>query len=116
MEGFLHNGTLNQILDRCQFTANYYNLETRESTQFNCEKDALDNGLFCIFHDEKYLQDQNNSKEHEQKAKKELMDKVSSSLTQKEVLFCIGYHLPDNITIRGDFTKPVYFSKAKFQR
>jgi hypothetical protein len=102
-------------LPLCKFTTTYYNEETRNWIGFKCEEESLGYG-FCIFHDENYLQDQNNRKEHEQRVTKELMDKVSNSITQKTALLCIGYYFPDNITIRGTFPKPVYFSESKFQQ
>ena len=70
----------------------------------------------CLFHDEYYLQDKTMRKEHEQTVRDKLMTKVHNSIDQKEALLCIGYYLPDNITIKGDFTKAVHFSKAKLQQ
>ena len=44
----------------------------------------------------------------------EFRDKVNKSIAQETALICIGYHLPINITLQGEFVKPVYFSLAKF--
>ena len=43
------------------------------------------------------------------------MAKIDDSITNKKPLFCIGYPLPDNLDLIGEFAKPVYFSEAKFQ-
>jgi Pentapeptide repeats (9 copies) len=104
-------------LAKCQFTTKYWDFESQKEIPYNCpdDEETLDSGL-CIFHDKNYLQDKNNHKEHEQKVIREITDKVNNSIVQKKALLCVGYHLPDNIPIKGDFTKPVYFSEAKLQR
>ena len=101
----------------CKFTAKYWDHERSEYVDYNCDskdEDILDSGL-CIFHDENYLQDKNNHKEHEQKVRDRLETKVRNSIDQNEPLFCIGYHLPDIIIKQANFTKPVYFSECEFQ-
>jgi Pentapeptide repeats (9 copies) len=81
--------------------------------EFKCKEEAWTRG-FCIFHDEKYLQDKDNFEEHKQEVTKRLMDKVTNSTTHNEALFCIGYYLPF-IEIEANFTKPVYFFNAIVQ-
>src|SRR5205823_6410566 len=109
---FLPDQSILKQLAICQFTTDYWNYETDARVDYKSDsedEDILDSGL-CIFHDENYLQDENNS----QKIVNKLMLKVSNSISQKEGLLCIGYHLPD-VTIRNvNFAKPVYFSKCKF--
>src|SRR5207248_2961376 len=88
-----------------------------EDDDYNCDskdEDILDSGL-CIFHDENYLQDKNNHKEHEQKVRDRLEIKVRNSIDQNEALLCVGYHLPDITIKQGNFTRPVYFSECEFQ-
>ena len=100
----------------CKFTTKYLDHERSIKVDYNCDskdEDVLDSGL-CIFHDENYLQDRNNHKEHEQKVRDRLEAKVNKSVDQNEPLF-IGYHLPDIIFKRANFTKPVYFSECEFQ-
>lgn len=103
---------------KCQFNAKYYDYESKAEVDYNCDskdEDILASG-FCIFHDENYLQNKDNPEEHKQKVSKALMDKVNDSITNNKALFCIGYNLPPDIRIHGTFSKPVYFSHAKFQR
>ena len=105
-------------LAKCQFNAKYYDYESKAEVDYNCDskdEDILASG-FCIFHDENYLQNKDNPEEHKQKVSKALMDKVNDSITNNKALFCIGYNLPPDIRIHGTFSKPVYFSHAKFQR
>jgi hypothetical protein len=106
-------------LTNCKFIAKYWNYERRgQYVDYNCDskdKDILPSG-FCIFHDENYLkEDKNNREEHEKTVRDKLMDKVhNNSVNEKEALLCIGYHVPD-ITIKANFSKPVYFTKCEFQ-
>ena len=83
----------------CKFTTEYWDHERSEDVDYNCDskdEDILDSGL-CIFHDENYLQDKNNHREHEQKVRDRLEARVRNSIDQNEPLFCIGHHLPDYI-------------------
>jgi hypothetical protein len=103
-------------LTKCQFTTKYWNYESRSKVDYNCPDDEENLGSGrCIFHDENYLQDKSNRKENEQKVRDRLMTKVHNSIDKKEALLCIGYHLPHNIAIKGDFIKPVSFSQATMQ-
>jgi uncharacterized protein YjbI with pentapeptide repeats len=100
---------------QCQFASTYYDYEAKvPGAKFECKEEDLGTG-FCIFHDSNYLQDKNNFLERRQEVTKGLMDKVTDSVAHDKALFCMGYYLPD-IKIEGDFTKPVYFSDAKFQQ
>jgi hypothetical protein len=114
-------------LAKCQFTTKYWDNESQKETPYNCDSenvDVLDSGL-CIFHEKKYLEgylfhrDQFGPKEVSKRIERvteRLMEKINDSIANQKALFCIGYHLPDNITIKGDYNKPVYFSKARLQR
>jgi uncharacterized protein YjbI with pentapeptide repeats len=94
-------------LAQCQFPAiKYLDYESNEEVPFECPDEALPSG-FCLFHDNRHYID------HPQDVVNRLMDKVTESIIFKKALKCIGYHLPD-IIIKGDFTKPVYFSRAEF--
>ena len=104
---------------KCKFTTKYWDHERSGQVDYNCDskdEDILDSG-FCIFHDKKYLQDYLFSFREEKKrnVREKLMDKVNDSVTNNKALLCIGYHLPDIIFQRTNFTKPVYFSKCEFQ-
>lgn len=107
---------------KCEFTAKYDDDESQEEIDYKCldDEEIPDSGL-CMFHDERYLQgkdkqNQGKDKHKEHKVRNGLNAKIhqSQSVDQKQPLFCIGYHLPD-ITIKGKFTNPVYFSKCNFQ-
>jgi hypothetical protein len=102
-------------LAECQFTTTYYDYGRKAIGNFDCHEAALPSGL-CLFHDENYLKEgeQKDRKEHEQKVRDKLMAKVHNSIDKKEVLFCIGYHLP-GIAIREIFPESVYFTDCKFQ-
>lgn len=101
------------MASQCKFTASYYDSETGKSEEFKCKEEVWTRG-FCIFHDEKYLQDKDNFEERKQEVTKRLMDKVTNSIDHNEALFCIGYYLP-LVEIHANFTKPVYFSDATLQ-
>jgi hypothetical protein len=116
-------------LANCHFTAKYWDFESREKITYNCGRDLeddVDEGLFylgsdlCIFHDKIYLEDYSQVPStitaRKEALSEKLMDKIKDCVTNNKALFCIGYFLPENITIEGDFTKPVYFSKAKLPR
>ena len=99
---------------QCKFTTAYDDLETSKWEKFKCKEEAVTQG-FCIFHDEKYLQDKDNFEEHKQEVTKRLMDKVTNSIDHNEALFCIGYYLPVIEIQAKNFTKPVYFRNATLQ-
>jgi hypothetical protein len=103
-------------LAKCQFTTKYWEYESQVLVDYKCpdDEETLGSGC-CIYHDENFLQDDNHP-ENKQKALTRLNNKITESVSNDKPLYCIGYHFPDNITIKRDFTKPVYFSKAKFQR
>jgi hypothetical protein len=118
MENLLPNQYIIKQLAKCQFNAKYYDYKSKAEVDYNCDskdEDILASGL-CIFHDENYLQDKDNPKEHKQKVSKTLMDKVNDSIANNKALFCIGYYLLADVKIQGIFNKPVYFSRSKFQR
>src|SRR5947209_7623174 len=112
-ENFLPKQAIGKLLVTCQFTTKYRDYESK-AEDYNCDNkdDVLDSGL-CKFHDENHLQDKNKHNEREHEVVTKLMVKVNKSKDRKEALLCIGYHLPDNITIKGKLTKPVYFLQAK---
>jgi Pentapeptide repeats (9 copies) len=103
-------------LAKCGFTAKYWNYERQAIECWLCDsedEDVLDSGK-CIFHDEYYLKTISFREEKKRNVIKKVTDKVEKSKDKKEALFCIGYYLPD-VTIGGNFIKPVYFTKCKFQ-
>ena len=112
---------------KCQFTTEYWDHESQKEIPYNCDSDdvdVLESGL-CIFHEKRYLEgypfdrDQFGPKEvsfRPERVTKKLKDKINDSIANQKALLCIGYYFPDNITIKGDFTKPLCFLQAKFQR
>jgi hypothetical protein len=105
-------------LPKCQFTAEYYDYETRKEVDLNCQELPLASGL-CIFHDKDYLlQDKMNNEEHKRKVLDRLKHKVNHAISNNEALLCIGFQLPDfslsDLSNRKEFTKPVYFNGSRF--
>ena len=101
----------------CKFTTKYLDYERSEYAYYNCDskdEDILDSGL-CIFHDENYLQDKNNHKEHEQKVRDRLETKVRNSIDQNEALLCVGYHLPDITIKQGNLPDQYIFQNVNFK-
>jgi len=97
----------------CQFTAEYYDNESKKMT-FKCKEEALESSS-CIFHDKNYLNHYLSSfrEERKKKVKNRLMDMINK-VSSLEPLLCIGYHLPD-IKIEGTLSKPVHFIQSKFE-
>ena len=104
-------------MPKCQFTSQYYEYEIGKNVDFHCQELPLASG-FCIFHDKDYLQDKTNYEEHKTKVLDRLTDKVNHAISNNEPLLCIGFQLPDfnlsDLSIRMEFTKPVYFSRSQF--
>jgi hypothetical protein len=75
-------------LAQCQYTAEYFDYETKQSGKFSCEEVGLESGL-CIFHDENYLQDKNNFEGAQQEVIKRLMDKVGDSVVTRKHYFAL---------------------------
>ena len=92
-------------MKRCNYNSNYFDYDDKETKLFECRENAVNNN-FCIFHDDKY--DNNDETLHQ------LINKIKTSSNKNEKLFCIGYHIP-KITIQESFSKPVYFTKAIFK-
>ena len=106
-------------MPKCQFTTEYYDYEIGKHVDFNCtEEEPLASG-FCIFHDKDYLHDKTNYEEHKRKVLDRLKDKVNHAISNNKPLLCIGFNLPgfslSDLSISKEFTKPVYFSGAKFK-
>ena len=77
---------------KCQFTAEYYDYESPKWIPYNCPDDEeIPGSGLCMFHDERYLQDEDNNKE--QSVRDGLDAKIRQNVDQKEPLFCMGYHL-----------------------
>jgi uncharacterized protein YjbI with pentapeptide repeats len=129
---FLEKQAIGKLLDNCQFAAKYFNHESGQIETYNCDTDntdVLESGL-CIFHEKRYLEGYLFRDEFEDVSKltatpelprtqsvtERLKEKIDDSIANQKALFCIGYYFPDNITIKGKFTKPVYFNEAKIQR
>ena len=128
-ENFLPKQTMDKILAKCRFSIEYLDYESKKKMPYNCDSENVDvlESSLCIFHEERYLEgyffhDDFGAKEvsnftdtlelRTQRVTKRLKEKINDSIVNQKALFCIGYHFPDNITIKGDFTKPVYFFKA----
>jgi hypothetical protein len=83
---------------------------------FRCnEKPRTDSSKFCIFHDEKYVEDYYPEYEHE--AAERFEEKVRKSSSENISLECIGYFIPYvefvKLTEKA-FSQPVYFNNATF--
>jgi len=72
-----------------------------------CDEDALSPSAHCIFHDQSYWKD-NPSRVNER-----LIKKIETALPNKEVLYFIGYNLPE-IKITEGFEAATYFDFTKF--
>ncbi len=72
-----------------------------------CDEDALSPSAHCIFHDQSYWKD-NPSRVNER-----LIKKIETALPNKEVLYFIGYNLPE-IKISEGFEAATYFDFTKF--
>ena len=121
----LRNQSIHKQLSNCQFIAKYAEYEGGNESLYYCDSkdtDVLQSGL-CIYHEKDYLEGSSfhgtpepmDAAKREERVREGLMAKINHSKANKETLICIGYFLP-NIKIEGDFTKPVYFSFANFQR
>ena len=106
----------------CKFTTTYADYEIGKTFRFYfaCqEEDPLASG-FCIFHDKYYLHHYLFSfrEEHKRKVLDRFKHKVNDAISNKKPLFCIGFQLPDfnlsDLSIRKEFTKPVYFNGSEF--
>src|SRR5919202_7046346 len=92
----------------CQFASEYFDYEKKKMLPFNCQEKALDTGL-CMFHDETQYT------KHKDEVSQYFMEKVKKAIDNNEVLYCIGYNIPEDVQlIKAHFTRPVYFSKARF--
>jgi uncharacterized protein YjbI with pentapeptide repeats len=100
----------------CKFRISYFDPEKGESVEGECgERCESQAYTQCLFHDEHYLQDYQHREQHEKTIKERLMEKVKESIRNSKPLRCIGYYLPNDIGIEGNFTKVVDFSGSTFQ-
>ena len=99
----MHNS---KWLKVCKFRTDYYDSESRVFKRFHCEEKALPTG-HCIFHDKNY------HLEHPNTVVRLLLKKITLSISNNSVLYCIGYHIP-YLRINFRFPKPVYFNRAQF--
>jgi len=90
---------------KCSFNSKYFDYENQNTKLFECDKDAH-NSKLCIFHDPEYAD--------QEKIIEQLSEKTKKASKNNEPLFCIGYNIP-KIIVRESFSKPVYFTKSKFQ-
>jgi uncharacterized protein YjbI with pentapeptide repeats len=94
-------------LPECQFKSTLYD----KFPYLRCKEVALERGL-CLFHDERYL---GYGKKNEETVRKRLLAKIDYSITEKQPLSCIGYHIPEiELKDRIGFSAPVYFTDAVF--
>jgi hypothetical protein len=104
-------------LANCQFTTIYWDYEIDKTVNFNCQEEPLVSG-FCFFHDKDYLHDKTDYDEYKRKVLERLRYKVNHAVSNKQPLFCIGFHLTDfslsDLSISKESTKPVYFNGSQF--
>jgi uncharacterized protein YjbI with pentapeptide repeats len=92
----------------CQFTSEYFDYENNKPLPFKCQEKALDTG-FCMFHHETHYT------KHKEEVSQYFIDKVKKAIASNEVLYCIGYNIPEDVQLTNThFLRPVYFSKARF--
>ncbi len=102
---------------QCQAETGFADVAREGFPPLLCEENATDTG-FCIFHDEKYLQDEAEGELRRKEVVSTLMQKVkqfTSDTTRdnRKRLVCNRYNLP-GITIKEHFTNQVFFWDCHF--
>ncbi len=92
---------------RCRYVSEYFDLDTRELVTFNCDMEAVEDGL-CIFHHPNYWS------RHPDVVRKTFYDKIREALNKGDKLLCIGYHLPDIEFPGKEVNVAIYFNYAHF--
>ncbi len=92
---------------KCTYRAEYFDHEKGEWVIFECENEAVQDGL-CIFHHPTYC------KEHENEVREKFYDKVKASIKKGKPLKCIGYNLPEINLFNVEFNVPIYFEETIF--
>lgn len=90
---------------KCTFKDEY--LDELKHLGFNCEEEAVKDGL-CIFHHPTYW------KGHEKEVKERFYQKIESKLKDEGELLCIGYNLPEISLSEKSFRARVCFRKSNF--
>jgi len=88
-------------MDKCKFSVKYFDYEKNEPQNFVCDEPSLSSG-YCMFHDEKYDDDEDRFKR---------LSKKIEDLSKNEPLFCIGYHI-SNFDIKKSLSGSIYFTRA----
>jgi hypothetical protein len=60
-------------LDRCSFESEYWNFDLQKDIEFECDNEGQSESDKCIFHDEHFLDNENNRKIIHEKFQKKLM-------------------------------------------
>jgi uncharacterized protein YjbI with pentapeptide repeats len=98
---------------KCKFATEYYDYKEGQLLPYNCpEKDKqliLESGL-CIFHDEHFLDKEENHEIIIEEFQKKVDEYISN--TKGKPFFCIGYRLSDVYILGKEFPDCVYFNKA----
>jgi uncharacterized protein YjbI with pentapeptide repeats len=92
----------------CDYEATYYDYEKGDWVLYKCPHEP--SKPYCMFHDG------SSYKSRPDDVRNEFYKMVEDAIQNNQPLYCIGFNLPD-ITVEGKkFTKPVYFSYARFQQ
>jgi uncharacterized protein YjbI with pentapeptide repeats len=91
----------------CDYKAKYYDYEKRKVVLYKCPHEP--SKPRCMFHDGSSYKSRPND------VRNEFYKMVEDAIQNDQPLYCIGFNLPD-ITVKGKFTKPVYFFRAIFQK
>jgi len=91
-------------MTKCQYTTKYFDYKKKEPSNFECKEEAH-NGKLCIFHDDKY--------DNEEQLIKQLTEKLKNS-SKNEPLFFIGYQIP-SIRFEKSFPSTTYFTRTKLK-
>ncbi len=67
-------------INKCKFEYPAYN--------YKCDRDALPNSNYCLFHDEEYWKD------HEDEVRDKFYKLVDDAIRYSKPLNCIGFNLP----------------------
>ena len=96
---------------RCQYENWYYDIQTGERVEYNCERSQLSDTPFCIFHDEHFFE--TNEKDVQDAF---LQEFERETRIDPEIPLCyVGCHIPSvDLNHIQDICREVYFVKTNF--
>ena len=93
---------------KCTYKAEYFDFEEGKLVIFECENEAVQDGL-CIFHHPTYW------KKHKNKVRKEFYRIVNNAIRNRRTLKCIGFNIPEIDLSDKEFKSTLYFAGAIFR-